>query len=281
MAKWIVGIAIVIFLVGIGGIAVQLVTDSNFTLENFAGETVTIDEQELIDAERIERIIVKTGSTNVRVTPIEGKQIKVLFQGKASKKIADNTDLTVTQDENNLNLQVERSASLGFYQFIKADLEIKLPKKLFDKIEVNTSSGDIDVNGIETGMTQLIASSGDITVENLQSQLVALEVSSGIIDASQLLGKVRVKASSGDVELSLTEIKEDVTIETSSGDASISFTTMPKSLGLKFETSSGEGNVVIDMDNLKESEDSISGTIGNGKPLLNVKTSSGDFMLTE
>jgi DUF4097 and DUF4098 domain-containing protein YvlB len=125
-----------------------------------------------------------------------------------------------------------------------------------EQAELRSSSGDERVEYV-SGDIKARASSGDIWLDfqGLEGEVDA-ETSSGSITVLNVSERTRLHSSSGNVEAELREDTScDLSISTSSGDIDVDFPI----------TVSGQ------MD-----EDRVEGTIGDGGPLIEIETSSGD-----
>ena len=87
------------------------------------------------------------------------------------------------------------------------------------KIDIDNSSGDINVANLRASESKIEASSGDVTLRSVVSNL-EIETSSGDIDIDGLVGDSRIESTSGDQ--SLYDLKGNIKTQASSGDITVS-----------------------------------------------------------
>ncbi len=87
------------------------------------------------------------------------------------------------------------------------------------KLDIDNSSGDINVANLRAPESKIEASSGDITLRSVVSNL-DVETSSGDIDIDGLIGDSRIESTSGDQ--SLYNLKGEIRTQASSGDITVS-----------------------------------------------------------
>lgn len=107
---------------------------------------------------------------------------------------------------------------------VSADLVLVLPPSVVYGLDVVTSSGDIDVGGLQVHTGSIIASSGDVLVTGVRGESLNVQTSSGDSVLRKLAVRaVSVGASSGDLDIEAEGAT--LTVMTSSGDVQGSFLT--------------------------------------------------------
>ncbi|HEY0640351.1 MAG TPA: DUF4097 family beta strand repeat-containing protein [Pseudonocardiaceae bacterium] len=135
----------------------------------------------------------------------------------------------------------------GFLSSVcEVDYEVAVPAGL--AVRIDTSSGDIRVNGVEGTLT-VNTSSGSITAEEIRSDEVTLDSSSGgisLIFADEPTTSVKIDSSSGDVRVQLpSNGSYNVNADSSSGDVNIGVNDDPNgSTPVDASTSSGNIDIV-------------------------------------
>ena len=86
------------------------------------------------------------------------------------------------------------------------NLEVELPEQL-QQIEVKSGSGEIDIDGLKNkSVLNVISSSGDKTLKNIQADTVNIEASSGNLDLQHLAAEeAAIISASGDKRLAAIE----------------------------------------------------------------------------
>ena len=146
-------------------------------------------------------------------------------------------------------------------------------------------SGDIKLKGkISTNNINMKTTSGDIEMNFLNSTSIEINSVSGDIDSRTIEGKeTKINTTSGDIELEW--IKSEVEVISVSGDVELDhFSPIGNS---NFKTTSGEIEVMLDKKaSVKLHGDSVSGDIrfphsesilGSGENSISFKTVSGDI----
>ena len=87
------------------------------------------------------------------------------------------------------------------------------------KLDIDNSSGDVNVANLRASTSRIEASSGDITLRNIISNL-KVETSSGDIDIDGLTGDSEIESTSGDQDIFNT--KGNIETQASSGDITFS-----------------------------------------------------------
>lgn len=158
-----------------------------------------------------------------------------------------------------LTVRQGNTAASSFFFFrglASADVELTLPKRFWDFLQISTVSGDVDVDvGLEVGQLSVKTVSGDVEINDLDVQELIFHSASGDLDADavrcnnvlaetasgdvQLIGgfdTVRAATASGDVEL--TGNARELSCTTASGDLEATFQQAPEQL--EMHTKSGD-----------------------------------------
>ncbi|MCA1011533.1 DUF4097 family beta strand repeat-containing protein [Halobacillus halophilus] len=127
------------------------------------------------------------------------------------------------------------------------------------------------------------SSSGDVMLKNVNGSdaEVELETSSGDIEGNGLLvHEMKAESSSGKVDVSHKRLAGNLTANTSSGDVTFSFEEEPTSFMLSYRSSSGDEHIQLDGIHYERREEhEVKGHKGDQTYQIVVKTSSGDFTL--
>lgn len=137
------------------------------------------------------------------------------------------------------------------YGLIASDFQLFLPKRMWERIIVKTTSGDI-LSDCELKAAELSfqSTSGDIKLKNADVRLLALKSSSGDIDCENvscessniatISGDIACRAQTGHIEISSTSgdtelfgMNADSAVQTVSGDITLRFDDMPGALRAK------------------------------------------------
>jgi lia operon protein LiaG len=267
-----------LFAVGVVGTLISVSASGGFS-----PETWSIHDEVQVKGAEISRIEVDLSGSDVALHPTDGDEIIVELNGKISKKHKEKVRLDVDDNGGTLKVGIKGLDQIFLnvgVLILDTNVEVFLPQKIYDSIHVNTSSGDITVQGFKAKKTLLEASSGDLLVRDFHSDQHMFQTSSGEMELSNVTGDIEAKSSSGDILIKYENTSGNLDAKTSSGDINVEFREQPDSLAIDFKGSSGEGRVSLDGVNYQEkSENEIRGVLGSGDYKIKAETSSGDFSL--
>ncbi|MEP1095543.1 MAG: DUF4097 family beta strand repeat-containing protein [Cyclobacteriaceae bacterium] len=203
----------------------------------------------------------KLEAKNIKEVRVEGSFCDV-YVGKGDRNYLD-AIIRGKGDEGDYEFDTDISGSTLIVKVIKrdrsnwrnwnmTDAKIELTLKDGVRLDIENSSGDVYVTGLETEDSEIEATSGDITLKRITANL-EVGTSSGDISINQLVGELEIESTSGDQEIYNTT--GDIDSRASSGDLTIS---------------DFEGDVVLE---------ATSGDIDirGGEGTVSVRTSSGNI----
>ena len=109
-------------------------------------------------------------------------------------------------EEGVLSIRQGNTASSAFF-FLRglaaADVELTLPRRYWEFIQLSTVNGDLELDdGLEAGRLAVKAASGDVRFREARCGEVCFKSASGDLDAGGEIGSIQAETASGDVELS-------------------------------------------------------------------------------
>ena len=147
-------------------------------------------------------IIVQTVSGDVTISDSEAPDAGVIIDGDV-----DDLDVTCSAD-GILTIREGRTASSSFFSrrgIGSADVELSLPRRRWELLDITTASGDVELDGCRLDVDQL-----------------TVQTASGDLSASlHACGEFRFHSASGDLELDLKDGCADLHAETMSGDVTL------------------------------------------------------------
>lgn len=274
---------------------------SNVMLAN----NVEVFDEKSFDAKSIHKVTIETSSVDIQIKPHNSNKIHAEWGGKTTDKEWERYELTTHQKNGHLSLKLTQKNQLGFnFAFggiHDINLQIKVPKKEYRSIEVNASSGDVELSDIDTnyievdvssgninlgelaisGNLNARASSGDINISNTEASHISTKTSSGDISLYKLdFDQLSAKSSSGRIEMNSQTLSGSVDASTSSGDVLMTFVESPDSLKIDFKSSSGDESIHLDeLDYDTKTDHRVIAKKGDQQFTIKVRTSSGDFIL--
>lgn len=159
------------------------------------------------------------------------------------------------------------------FNFIKsADLFVYLPKKPYERLEIKTKTGDIEVAEFQINHTEIKNFAGDVKLGSLGGN-VNLSMLSGDLDIGRgNFGMIEAKLTAGDVKISEGSARE-LRVDCTSGDVDISSFYADE---IRIKSISGDINL-DEVDARNYTLDSVSGDI-KGRILTRKRTNAKSTM---
>ncbi len=185
-----------------------------------------------LSAKDLRGVDVRIVNGDVKLSFSESEDGNVLFSGNVEE-----LELSRTADGVLLIRQGRTASSSSLFRLglSSSDVELCLPRRDWEFVQVNTANGDVELDGrCPVGSVSVKTATGDICGELEACSELTLYTASGDVDWHGSAGTACVESASGD--LSLDGRFEDLTVTTVSGDVDLT-----GSLGeAKCSTISGE-----------------------------------------
>lgn len=236
--------ALLLVMVGVLGLIISINTSG---VEAFTFSSVDVNEKQEVSAEGVKNIVIDSPSIDVNVTPGNSDDIQVEFSGKVGKKSKSLYNLDIDENGDTVEITMEKENKFQFmmFNFTKVSLNVEVPEKVYEKLQINAASGDIVVDEVIANELTIETHSGDIDVKNGESigELI-VKASSGDVMVNDVVveGKLEIKTSSGDI-IANDNLAKEIELLASSGDIS---TTNLNSKVVTINTSSGDIEVEAD-----------------------------------
>ncbi|MET0786736.1 MAG: DUF4097 family beta strand repeat-containing protein [Paenisporosarcina sp.] len=147
-------------------------------------------------------------------------------------------------------------------------------------LKTKVSSGDVTISSVKAHLMSHQSSSGDVEVKKSMATIIRAESTSGDVNVLECSGKLDVQSTSGDVEIELSQLLDDMELRSTSGDIKIDLQHTPEHVEVVYNSSSGDGRVKIqDLQYEVKKDHRIHGFKGTKEPKIVARTSSGDFRL--
>ena len=175
----------------------------------------------------------------------------------------ENLEMRVS-DDGQLSIRQGNTATSSFF-FLRGlasvDLQMTLPRRFWDFLQISTVSGDVDVGeGLEVGQLSVKTASGDAQINAAEFQQLIFKTASGDLDTGDLSGRaVQAESASGDIQLNgrfdsvrvgtasgeieMAGSAREIRCNTASGDVEVRVDRVPEQL----EASSKSGDCEIAM----------------------------------
>lgn len=217
----------------------------------------------------INNIKINSISADIEIREVEQEQINMKIY--SSKK----EDVTYTTNNDTLEIKDNTNHScIGFCNIESNNIIITIPKESVFNIDIETISGDVNVESNLNTITNIKTTSGDIDIQDAKKS--SLTSVSGDISVNKV-GDLKLKTTSGDIEIE--EIAKSCDIKTISGEIDIEKVNLENNS--KIETKSGDVEISkTDSYIVTETTSGETRTSNNNrysKTELYIKTISGDI----
>ncbi len=178
-------------------------------------------------------------------------------------------------------------------------VNIKVPDKVYEKLNVGVSSGTADVRGVSASDVSLATFSGDISytqncitdsltisttsgsigVKNAATKSYNIRATSGNIDVDGLTGTGSVKATSGNLTIRFAELTSYCDVSVTSGDVTL---VVPDNTNANINCKKTSGDIVISACGVyRDVGEKETVLLGRGGVTMDVRATSGDIMITD
>ncbi len=160
----------------------------------------------------------------------------------------------------------------------KVSYEIKVPKNL--KLEkIRTVNGDINIQGPLTDV-RAATTNGDVSITEASGQLV-FSTTNGRVSAEDVHGEISARATNGNIYLEVDSVSDEIKASTTNGG--ITLTIDSKNIDADIEARTTNGRISFDfpvtIQSGQVSRRRLDGRIGDGGPLISLKTTNGPIKI--
>lgn len=229
--------------------------------------------------ETCKKVVIDAGIADVKIRRSDETVVKGACH-YCSYKTAMSYPFYTKQQEDIFYLGVHKveDTKSGFFQFQFAPaikIDVVIPQGI-EEIEVISSSGDVELQGVETGILKLRSSSGDIKIAQFIGESCLIETMSGDIEVKDSNSKKsEIAVKSGDCDLFNVQT-DTISVSSMSGDLEIdglhagiaTFSTMSGDQEIKYvrvtelKTTTASGDIAtLDCVAQKMTQSSASGDI--------------------
>ena len=221
-------------------------------------------------------------NVNGKVMIATWKEEKVEIKAvKRTKKPAENLqkvkiEVTGASDSVSVDTIYPKRQNTG----VSVDYDIRVPEGI-RLADVQTVNGGLNLTG-PFGRTAASTVNGGIHIENASGQ-VDLETTNGDVKAINVRGAVDAQTTNGSVRLELKAIQAEVRAETTNGGITLQMSA-PEEINADLDARTTNGSISFDfpvtLQSMEKSKRRLRGQIGQGGPLLSLKTVNGSVRLT-
>jgi DUF4097 and DUF4098 domain-containing protein YvlB len=220
-------------------------------------------------------------NVNGKVTVTTWKEEKVEIKAlKKTDKDAENLqkvkiEVTSTADSVLVDTIYPKIKNLG----VSVDYEVKVPEGI-RLAEIHTVNGGLSLNGpfSRAGASTV---NGSVHVENASGEL-DLETTNGSVKAVNVRGGINAQTTNGSIQLDLMTLEAAIRAETTNGGITLRLLA-PQEINATLDAKTTNGSISFDfpvtLQSLEKSKHQLRGQIGQGGPLVSLKTVNGSIRL--
>ena len=276
--KKIFGISLLLFLLGASGL-VWMFTKQDY----FSFSLAQVNEVRTIQ-EPFTSLEIATGMADVVITPSQSSTASVRLIGEASDQQRERIQFTSSVlSDGTLKVDVKEKFHVNLFFPVNGRLqvELSLPEKDYEKLDLNTATGDIKASKLSVKKTNIVSSTGDVELVGLTGDSLDIQTDTGDMKLSGIRSTVQIQTTTGEINsLLLPELVHDVSIGSETGDIRIKVDKEPAAASLDLSTETG--SIKTSWKSLsyeQKSKNKVTGSIGSGGPAVNVRTTTGDIRI--
>lgn len=261
---------------------------------------LTVQKQETISLDGIEKIKMDFSSENIVITPTDEDAIRVVES--ANRDLRDREKFSASREGSDLDISQgqDRMFMNIFGMSMNRKLELFIPRSYAESLELQLNSGNvifsdslsvknfnssIDSGNFEAGTLTVLGEasieidSGNVKISSLDSQAYDINVASGNIMLDNLKGSGEVKGTSGNIRVDLLDITEYADVRAVSGNINLS---LPRDMNFEFEGYTASGDINTDFGIMYQSDkEHARGKVGvEPYKKLSVEVTSGNIGIT-
>lgn len=261
---------------------ISLFAAGDFPFSSKGTTTEEINDEKTFSMDNIKYINVNTVSTDIKIIPVESKDIKVNFYGTLTSNGSGpslETDIT----NNTLNIKIKynkNSYSIFNFNFSKLNLDVYVPVSFSDNLNLSTVSGNIFLDRMSLNKLSTDSVSGNLDISEVIAASITFSTTSGNAELDNVNGNVSFKSVSGDLRAEFTQFANNINIDTVSGNSRIKLPDNTE-FNFRFNTTSGKFDSDFPMTLTNNSKWNTSGNVGNSENEISAKSVSGDLKINK
>lgn len=276
--KKIFGISLLLFVVGASGL-IWLFAKQDY----FSFSLAQVDEKRTIQ-EAFTALDVSTDTADITITPSKLSTASVRLLGEASEEQKERLQFVseVTTD-GTLKVEVREKLHINLFFPVSGRLQVQLllPEKTYEKLAIQTATGDIQAGILTAKEAKLTSSTGDIQLDGFTGEKMDIRTDTGDMKLAGIRSALEIYSATGEIDsLVLPQLAQDVSIRTETGDIRVKVEEQPTAAKLELSTDTGSIKTTWSSLSYEEKEEhQVKASVGVGGPLLTVDTSTGDIRI--
>lgn len=276
--KKLFGFCLLLFVVGAAGLVWLFAKQ-----EQFAYALKAVNEERIV-APSISALELSTDTADVLIGKSNQSAAIVRLVGEASDEEMERLKFSSdagTDGTLRVHVREQPRFSLFFMGNGHLQVQVLLPDAVYEKISLDTATGDIRSEAIQAKQARVASSTGDIDLAGFHGDHLSIQTDTGDMKLIDVDSALTVTSSTGNLnKLVLTELSRDVEIRTDTGDVRISATHKPAAASLELESDTGD--IQVDWPQLtyeRKEEHHVQASVGTGGSTLFIKTATGDIRI--
>ena len=245
--------------------------------------TRTFHKEEVFKASEVKNIDINT-TASINIFSADDGYIKIDLSGVYNTSIEEDIpELVAYLDGNVLSLGIKVKPSRRVFVGVRemtAELNVYIPEDTIEKININSSIGDVSINNISVGQFISRTLHGKLEINSLDASKTNIESYYGDIVINSCMGDIKVQDTLGYISINQTGLYGDMDIRNDRGEVRLK---IPQDYGLYLDVSTGSGKIILSDLELNIDiyhEKNLVGSSGNGGSKVMIYTGSGDIWIT-
>lgn len=205
-------------------------------------------------------------------------EIKAVKKTKGNREDLDKVKIDIDSSTDSVSVDTVHPKIKNLR--VKVDYEVKVPEGVnLDRIR--SVNGGVFITG-PLGNVNASTTNGDVKAEKASGS-ISLSTTNGDISASAVKGALEVGSTNGSIKLEVNSFEHDIRARTVNGGIALKIRDLGK-VDADFEARTTNGSISVDfpvtLQSLTKSRRSLKGRIGEGGPLISLRTVNGSIKLT-
>ncbi|MEI5907409.1 DUF4097 family beta strand repeat-containing protein [Bacillus spongiae] len=262
---------LILFLIGVIGLFVMLLTTGGFSMEK-----KPIAMEKVIEINDLEQVTVQSTTIDLHYQSHDKENVLVKLSGDVSEEIE--VDIRAEQKGKTLEITIDEDnwTLFSIFRFLDVEATIFLPNNSVKALDLQTTTGDVYVEEFDGAEIMADAVTGDVNIAHFNGTMMKGETTTGKLSLTDVVADTRLISTTGDVEFN-GKLTRALDISTTTGSVLIRVNPTPSEYKLVLDSTTGD--FVIDWPELQVQNDGhYTHSTGDG-PKIIVGTTTGDVSL--
>lgn len=241
-------------------------------------QLVPILHETVIDATQVSELHITTEFTKIHIVPSNNNEIQMKLHGQITANYRDQVSLLVTEENQKVNIQVIEPKNYRNLITDKHQLDIGLPQRIFDLINIKGATAEVRMNGISVEKFEINSNQGNIHLAHLDGEEFNINSTIGHITLEKINGDTKVSTEQGKVTF-IGEFGEgNLSVVTKVSDIDFMRAIFPEAWEADLTTIQGIIEGTLEQLTLSEQAKEWKGNKGTGGTKVEVFTKQGNIL---